>query len=202
MATTTAEDTDDCNIKPLDKKTLDFDEDNLRAIAEVYFQEGNKEDRKKELDNAIYFYTEGINVNCRDDELNAKLYSNRATAHFNLGNNQEALNDARAANGLQPTFIKAIERGAGACVELGLYEEAITWCDKGLAINETNAMLLALRIQSVNKSDRYTGMQPPINVKRCADAGKNKKGPQTHVETSRPVCQFYDLFISCFRVIG
>jgi len=51
----------------------------------VYFQEGNKEYRKKELDNAIYFYTEGINVNCRDDELNAKLYSNRATAHFNLG---------------------------------------------------------------------------------------------------------------------
>ena len=31
MATTTAEDTDDCNIKPLDKKTLDFDEDNLRG---------------------------------------------------------------------------------------------------------------------------------------------------------------------------
>lgn len=51
----------------------------------MYFQEGNKEYRKKDLDNALYFYTEGINVNCRDDELNAKLFSNRATAHFNLG---------------------------------------------------------------------------------------------------------------------
>ena len=24
-------------------------------------------------------------MNCKDEELNAKLYSNRATAHFNLG---------------------------------------------------------------------------------------------------------------------
>ena len=51
----------------------------------MYFQEGNKEYRKGELRNAIYFYTEGINVSCEDDELNAKLYSNRAAAHFSLG---------------------------------------------------------------------------------------------------------------------
>ena len=25
--------------------------------------------------------------------------------------------------------------GASACVKLGLYEEAITWCDKGLAVS-------------------------------------------------------------------
>ena len=29
--------------------------------------------------------TEGINVNSQDDELNAKLYHNRATAHFYAG---------------------------------------------------------------------------------------------------------------------
>ena len=51
----------------------------------MYFQEGNKEYRKGELRNAIYFYTEGINVSCEDNELNAKLYSNRAAAHFSLG---------------------------------------------------------------------------------------------------------------------
>lgn len=55
------------------------------AIAEVYFQEGNKEYWKGELRNAIYFYTEGINVSCEDNELDAKLYSNRAAAHFSLG---------------------------------------------------------------------------------------------------------------------
>lgn len=25
--------------------------------------------------------------------------------------------------------------GASACVELGLYDEAIAWCDKGLAVS-------------------------------------------------------------------
>lgn len=51
----------------------------------MYKIEGNNEYLKKEFSNAIYFYTEGIKVNCRDDELNAKLYTNRATAHFYLG---------------------------------------------------------------------------------------------------------------------
>ena len=55
------------------------------AIAEVYRKEGNDEYNKKNFNNAIHFYTEGIKVNCQDEELNAKLYSNRATAHFNLG---------------------------------------------------------------------------------------------------------------------
>ena len=55
------------------------------AIAEVYKNEGNDEYRRKEFSNAVYFYTEGIKVNCKDEELNAKLYSNRATGHFYLG---------------------------------------------------------------------------------------------------------------------
>lgn len=55
------------------------------AIAEVYKNEGNDEYTKKEFSNAVYFYTKGIKVNCGDKELIAKLYSNRATAHFYLG---------------------------------------------------------------------------------------------------------------------
>ena len=57
----------------------------ILAIAEVYKNEGNEEYKKRDFSNAIYFYTEGIKVNCMDEELKAKLYSNRATAHFYLG---------------------------------------------------------------------------------------------------------------------
>ena len=57
----------------------------VTAIAEVYKNEGNDEYNKKNFNNAIHFYTEGIKVNCKDEDLNAKLYSNRATTHFNLG---------------------------------------------------------------------------------------------------------------------
>ena len=57
----------------------------LSAIAEVYKNEGKKEILKKEFNNAIDLYTKGIKVNCEDAALNAKLYTNRATAHFYLG---------------------------------------------------------------------------------------------------------------------
>ena len=55
------------------------------AIAEVYKNDGNDEYNKKNFNGAIHSYTEGIKVNCKDEGLNAKLYSNRAAAHFNLG---------------------------------------------------------------------------------------------------------------------
>ena len=59
----------------------------LLAIAEVYKNEGNDEYRKNDFGNAVYFYTEGIKVNCKDKELEAKLYCNRAIAHYYLGEN-------------------------------------------------------------------------------------------------------------------
>ena len=51
----------------------------------MYKNEGNDEYALKDFSNAVHFYTKGIQVNCKDDELNAKLYSNRATAHFYQG---------------------------------------------------------------------------------------------------------------------
>ena len=57
----------------------------LSGIAKVFLEEGNKEYRQGESNNAINSYTEGLQVNCKDERLNAKLYSNRATAHFRLG---------------------------------------------------------------------------------------------------------------------
>ena len=55
------------------------------AIAEVYKNEGNDEYKKINFNRAIHYYTKGIKVNCKDEELNAKLYSNRAAANLNLG---------------------------------------------------------------------------------------------------------------------
>ena len=55
------------------------------ATAESYKNEGNNSYRQNDFNNAIYFYTEGIKVNCKDEELKAKLYSNRANAYFCLG---------------------------------------------------------------------------------------------------------------------
>ena len=57
------------------------------AIADVFKNQGNEEYRKKDFINATHFYTEGIKVNCKDKELKAQLYSNRAIANFKLGKN-------------------------------------------------------------------------------------------------------------------
>ena len=59
----------------------------LLAMAEVYLKEGDKEYSKGETNNAIQFYSEGMQVFCKDIELNAKLYSSRAAAQLLLGSN-------------------------------------------------------------------------------------------------------------------
>ena len=51
----------------------------------MYNDEGNKEFEKGEFHNAVSFYTEGIKVKCKDDELNAKLYRKRASAYKQIG---------------------------------------------------------------------------------------------------------------------
>ena len=59
----------------------------VSAIVEVYKNEGNDVYIKEDFFNAIYFYTEGIKVKCGNKELKAKLYNDRATVHFKLGEN-------------------------------------------------------------------------------------------------------------------
>lgn len=134
---------------PVKENALDFE--TLGAIAHVYRNQGNEAFKKGDFLNAVLFYTEGIKVNCNDIELKAKLYNNRAIVHFKLGNYHDSLSDARAATELQPAFLKAIVRGATASAELKKFEEAITWCNKGLAIDQNNKILLALKTQSVEE---------------------------------------------------
>ena len=55
------------------------------ATADVYRNEGNEAFKKGDFINAIHFYTKGIKINCNEKELKAKLYNNRAIAHFKLG---------------------------------------------------------------------------------------------------------------------
>ena len=53
--------------------------------AEEHKTKGDEEFRKQEYSSAIDFYTKGLQVKCKDEELNAKLYSGRATSYFLLG---------------------------------------------------------------------------------------------------------------------
>ena len=64
---------------------MTFQPASFLAIAEVYKAKGNEAYLKEDYSNAVYFYTEGMKVNCMYEDLKAKLYSNRAYANFRLG---------------------------------------------------------------------------------------------------------------------
>ena len=57
----------------------------ISAIAETHKNAGNDAFLKSDFIKAINLYTEGIEVKCKDEDLNAKLYNNRASAHYHLG---------------------------------------------------------------------------------------------------------------------
>ena len=57
----------------------------ISAIAEDYNQDGDARLNKNDFDNALEFYTRGIELKCKDDQLNATMYTNRARVHFCMG---------------------------------------------------------------------------------------------------------------------
>uniref|UniRef100_A0A672M0U6 Tetratricopeptide repeat domain 4 n=1 Tax=Sinocyclocheilus grahami TaxID=75366 RepID=A0A672M0U6_SINGR len=120
--------------------------------------EGNEYFKEKSYKKTVVSYTEGLKKNDKDIELNAILYTNRAAAHFHLGNMRSALNDATAAKKLKPNHIKAIIRGAQSSMELRNYAGALQWCDEGLRLLPTDNKLQELRAtadkQKVERLDR------------------------------------------------
>lgn len=107
--------------------------------------EGNEYFKEKKYKKAVVSYTEGLKTSCVNPELNAVLYTNRAAAHFHLGNMRSALNDATAAKKLKPDHNKAIIRGAQCLLELRNYAGALQWCDEGLKLFPTDKKLQELR---------------------------------------------------------
>ena len=55
------------------------------VIAETSKNAGNDAFHKGDFVEAVNLYTEGIELKCKDEDLNAKLYNNRASAHYHLG---------------------------------------------------------------------------------------------------------------------
>ncbi|XP_069009283.1 tetratricopeptide repeat protein 4 [Embiotoca jacksoni] len=107
--------------------------------------EGNAFFKEKSYQKAVASYTAGLKKKCGDRELNAVLLTNRAAAHFYLGNMRSALNDAAAAKKMKPDHLKALMRGVQCCVELRDFSEAVRWCDEGLAAHPADAKLRELR---------------------------------------------------------
>ncbi|XP_073232027.1 stress-induced-phosphoprotein 1-like [Porites lutea] len=153
----------------------DFEEDTLREKAEVHKNAGNEAYSKKDFAKAISFYTEGIRIQCTDKQLVSKLYNNRSTIYFYLENYHDCLNDVKAAIALQPFYLKAIIRGARACLKLKQFEEAMIWCDKGLAIGKDNQELLKIKSCSIKEHEKLSKQEGDGEAKEEDDSGNNPK---------------------------
>eukprot|EP00064_Thunnus_orientalis_P003237 superscaffoldBa00000256_g3246 len=72
--------------------------------------EGNSFFKDKNYEKAILAYTAGLKKKCGNQDLDTVLLTNRAAAHFYLGNMRSALNDAVAAKKIKPDHVKALIR--------------------------------------------------------------------------------------------
>ena len=57
-----------------------------------------------------------------------------STVPLNAGNYRSSLLDATQARKVKPGHMKALVRGALACVQLERFGEALQWCDEGLRV--------------------------------------------------------------------
>ena len=87
----------------------------MSAIAEVYKTEGNEAYLKEDYSNAIYFYTEGIKVNCKDLDLKAKLYSNRAYANLRFGESITKITESKETKSIHRLDVSGSTGPGGSC---------------------------------------------------------------------------------------
>ena len=55
------------------------------ALCLIATENGDAECTQNEFGNALSFFIEEVDVNCKDDELNAIFYTRRAACHFSVG---------------------------------------------------------------------------------------------------------------------
>ncbi|TPX14424.1 uncharacterized protein E0L32_005388 [Thyridium curvatum] len=106
----------------------DIDEDTVQALsadqrkefAQKLKEAGNKAYGAKNFDRAIELYSKAIL--CKPDPV---YYSNRAACHNAKLEWQKVVDDTTAAIGLDPEYVKALNRRANAYDHLGKYSEAL-----------------------------------------------------------------------------
>uniref|UniRef100_H3GJE5 Uncharacterized protein n=1 Tax=Phytophthora ramorum TaxID=164328 RepID=H3GJE5_PHYRM len=136
--------------------------------AEDLRQQGNVFFKHQQFQAAKTLYSQAIAL----QSTNHLLYGNRSAACHQLGEHQEALQDAEKANELAPTWTKGHLRKAAACEALQLWDDAAAAYEKVLSLEKDNASAeakkAAARLRTVrSKLDKSA-------VKKGFLSGRNK----------------------------
>ncbi|EST07177.1 Tetratricopeptide TPR1 [Kalmanozyma brasiliensis GHG001] len=130
------------------------------AKAEQLKSEGNKAMSAKDYGAAIEAYGKAIELN-----PNSPVYfSNRAAAFSQIGQHDQAIDDARQASKIDPKFGKAYSRLGHALFSSGRYQEAVEAYQQGVEVDPTNEVLkkgLAASKEQVSSSSSSSANANP-----------------------------------------
>ncbi|KRX08937.1 hypothetical protein PPERSA_09041 [Pseudocohnilembus persalinus] len=131
-------------------------DDEPENIAKHSLQKGNEHFKKGQdktyfMKLALEQYTEGIEANGRDKQVNAKLYNNRALIQIKRKNYGKAIQDCKDAIMNDNNFVKAYYRCAQALVYLFKYKEAIVILEKAEKLDPQNKDIKKLIKESQTK---------------------------------------------------
>lgn len=115
----------------------DFFKNTLFPQVAVLKEKGNKALAENNINDAIKYYSEAIEL----DPKNSVLFSNRSAAYAKNNQYELALNDANKAVEIKPDWSKAYSRKGTALAYLGRFDEAIATYETGLQIDPENAQL-------------------------------------------------------------
>lgn len=144
------------------------------AQAEALKTEGNKAMSAKDYGAAISAYGKAIELN----PTSPVYYSNRAAAFSQIGQHDEAINDAREASKIDPKFGKAYSRLGHALFSSGRFAEAVEAYQKGVEVDPTNEVLkkgLAASTEQVGRSGS-PAQAPPRDAVSPPAAGAGGAG--------------------------
>ncbi|XP_012267399.2 DNA polymerase interacting tetratricopeptide repeat-containing, protein of 47 kDa [Athalia rosae] len=136
-------------MEGLQQLKYDENENTPEELANNYKEDGNFNYKYKKYRLAIIGYTEGIRTKCKDIELIAQLYNNRAASQYMLHNYRSSLNDCKLALNLKPEYPKALNRAANCCLHINDYDQCIFYCDKFLEKSPSDKAILNLRTEAV-----------------------------------------------------
>jgi tetratricopeptide (TPR) repeat protein len=120
-----------------DQKLLG-EEELLERDWEALKQRGNQAFKRDQFTEAMNFYTQALQITSQE----AVLFSNRALCELQVGMFDLAREDAEDAIGLQPNEMKYYRILSDALLKLGLEEEALEVCKKGLKVDPREPTLL------------------------------------------------------------
>lgn len=163
-------------------------------IAMNFKNQGNDCFKAKKYKDAVIFYTRGLDMDCKVDDINVALYVNRAACNLELKNYRRCIEDCKRALIIDEHNVKACYRAGKAFFAVDRYEEAKQVLRFGLnqdpdnkAIAETLLTIIAKEehIEKARKKKEQEVRQKQLEQSLLSDALKLR-----HIEiikSSRPV---------------